>query len=370
MIKLLNNVNKKDLLKKLLPGFLPLFVFIAADEIWGTTVGLIVAVVFGVGQLTFTYFKEKRLDKFTLLDTGLIVVLGGVSIIFDNDIFFKIKPGLIEIIMCVILGISVFTPVNILFSMSKRYMGDVEMNDAMVKQMKRSILFMFILFSLHTVLVFYSAFYMSKEAWVFISGGLFYILFGVYAAFELIRTWLKRKKMSNEEWVPLVDEKGKIIGKAPRSVVHADKNLLHPVVHLHVINKAGNVFLQKRPLNKQIQPGKWDTAVGGHVSLNETIEQALSRETKEELGVDLSNANAFAQYVWKSEVESELVFSFISFNEGPFFPDKAEVDEGRFWSQKEIVQNLSKGIFTPNFEQEYSMLQKNVFNIKSKNRKS
>lgn len=363
-------MNKKDLLKKLLPGFLPLFVFIAADEIWGTTVGLIVAVVFGVGQLAFTYFKEKRLDKFTLLDTGLIVVLGGVSIIFDNDIFFKIKPGLIEIIMCVILGISVFTPVNILFSMSKRYMGDVEMNDAMVKQMKRSILFMFIIFSLHTVLVFYSAFYLSKEAWVFISGGLFYILFGVYAAFEFIRSWLKRKKMSTEEWVPLVDEKGKIIGKAPRSVVHADKNLLHPVVHLHVINKAGNIFLQKRPLNKQIQPGKWDTAVGGHVSLNETIEQALSRETKEELGVDLSNANAFAQYVWKSEVESELVFSFISFNEGPFFPDKDEVDESRFWSQKEITQNLNKGIFTPNFEQEFSMLQKNVFNAKTKIRNS
>jgi isopentenyldiphosphate isomerase/intracellular septation protein A len=363
-------VNKKDLLKKLLPGFLPLFVFIAADELWGTTVGLIVAVVFGIGQLVFTFIKEKRIDRFTLLDTGLIIVLGGVSIIFDNDIFFKVKPGLIELIMVVILGISVFTPVNILFSMSKRYMGDIEMNDTMAKQMKRSILFMFVLFSIHTVLVFYSAFYMSKEAWAFISGGLFYILFGVYAAFEFIRNWFKKKKLSPEEWLPIVDEKGQIIGKAPRSAVHADKNLLHPVVHLHVINKDGNIFLQKRPMHKQIQPGKWDTAVGGHVSLNETIEQALTRETKEETGLTLTNANAFSQYTWKSEIESELVFSFITMNEGPFFPDKKEVDEGKFWSQKEIVQNLGKGVFTANFEHEFSMLQKTVFKQKNQNRKS
>jgi len=363
-------VNKKDLLKKLLPGFLPLFVFIAADEIWGTTVGLIVAIVFGVGQLAFTFIKEKRIDRFTLLDTGLIIVLGGISIIFDNDIFFKIKPGLIELIMVAILGISVFTPVNILFSMSKRYMGDIEMNDTMAKLMKRSILFMFVLFFLHTILVFYSAFYLSKEAWAFISGGLFYILFGVYAAYEFVRAKIKKKKILSEEWVPLVDEKGKIIGKAPRSAVHADKNLLHPVVHLHVINKNGDVYLQKRPINKQIQPGKWDTAVGGHVSINETIEQSLTREVQEEIGITLTNANAFAQYVWKTDIESELVFSFIAIHDGPFFPDKNEVDEGKFWPQKEIIQNLGKGVFTPNFEQEFSMLQKNVFKSKIQNRKS
>ncbi len=359
-------MNKKDLLKKLLPGFLPLFVFIAADEIWGTITGLIVAVAFGVGQLVFTYFREKRIDRFTLLDTGLIVVLGGVSIIFDNDIFFKIKPGLIEIVMCIILAISVFTPANILFAMSKRYMGEMQMNDAMQKQMKRSISGMLVLFSAHTALVFYSAFYMSKEAWAFISGGLFYILFGVYAVFEFVRAKIKGKSASNEEWVPLVDEKGKIIGKATRKAVHSDKNLLHPVVHLHVINKNRDIYLQKRPMHKDTQPGKWDTAVGGHVGLNETIEQALKREVKEEIGIDIPNANTFAQYVWKSDVESELVFSFISLYEGPLFPDKNEVDEGKFWSQKDISQNLNKGIFTPNFEHEFVMLQKNVLKPKSK----
>jgi len=363
-------LNRKDLLKRFLPGFLPLFVFIAADEIWGTKVGLIVAVVFGVGQLIFTLIKEKRLDRFTLLDTLLIVLLGGISLAFDNDIFFKLKPGFIGAILCIILAISVFTPANIMFAMSKRYMGDVKFNKAQEKQMKQSLLLMFVIFSLHTALVIYSAFYMSKEAWAFISGGLFYILFGVYAVIEFVRAKLKKKKMLSEEWVPLVDKQGKIIGQAPRSAVHKDKSLLHPVVHLHVINKNGKILLQKRPVNKFIQPGKWDTPVGGHVSVNETIEQALRREVQEEIGIVLTNANPFAQYIWTSDVESELVFSYITFYDKPLFPNKNELDESKFWTLTEISQNLGRGIFTPNFEHEFKMLQEKIFkpqpNIKSK----
>ena len=353
-------MNRKDLLKRFLPGLLPLFVFIAADEIWGTTIGLIVAVVFGVGQLLLILIKEKRLDRFTLLDTGLIVLLGGISLAFDNDIFFKLKPGLIGLVLCVILGISVFTPANIMFAMSKRYMGDMQFNKEQEKQMKQSLFIMFVIFSLHTVLVIYSAFYMSKEAWAFISGGLFYILFGVYALFEFIKVKLKNNKLKSEEWVPLVDEKGMVIGKAPRSKVHKDNNLLHPVVHLHVINKFGDIYLQKRPLFKDVQPGKWDTAVGGHVALNETIEQALNRESLEEIGIKPTNANTFAQYIWKSEIESELIFSFITIYNEQLYPNETEVDDGKFWTIVEINKNLGKNVFTPNFEHEFEMLKKNV----------
>ena len=84
-------MNKTGLLKKLLPGFIPLFVFIAADEIWGTKIGLFVAVGVGVAELAWVGYKEKRFDKFILFDTLLLVVLGAVSIVLDNDIFFQIE---------------------------------------------------------------------------------------------------------------------------------------------------------------------------------------------------------------------------------------------------------------------------------------
>lgn len=63
--------------------------------------------------------------------------------------------------------------------------------------------------------------------------------------------------MNKEEWFPLIDEQGNTIGKATRRECHNGSKLLHPVVHLHIINNDGELYLQKRSTNKDIQPGKW-----------------------------------------------------------------------------------------------------------------
>ena len=92
-------------------------------------------------------------------------------------------------------------------------------------------------------------------------------------------------KDNQEERFPLVDEEGRVIGSATRGECHNGSKLLHPVVHLHVFNSRGEVYLQKRPEWKDIQPGKWDTSVGGHIDYGETPELALTREVREELGI-------------------------------------------------------------------------------------
>ena len=88
-------------------------------------------------------------------------------------------------------------------------------------------------------------------------------------------------KDNQQELFPIVDEEGTVIGKATRGECHSGSRLLHPVVHLHVFNSQGEVYLQKRPDWKDIQPGKWDTAVGGHIDDGETPESALQREARE-----------------------------------------------------------------------------------------
>jgi len=351
-------MKRSDLLKKLLPGFIPLFVFIAADEIWGTKVGLIVALAVGTFELIYTYIKEKRFDKFVLLDTALLVALGGVSLLLHNDIFFKIKPAVVEAILCVILAISAFTRIDIVGGMSQRYMKGIEINDQVQRKFKQTIKAMFWIFSAHTLLVVYSAFFMSKEAWAFISGGLFYIIFGVYFVYELVHQRRKSMKQviqhfEDEEWLPVVDEEGKVLGRALRSACHGGERILHPVVHLHVMNHNKHLFLQKRPETKLIQPGKWDTAVGGHIAFGEDVKTALQREAFEEIGLKDFSARPIGNYVFESEVERELVYSFISYDYKGINLHSEEVEEGRFWSKKQIEQNLGKGVFTPNFEMEY-----------------
>ena len=131
---------------------------------------------------------------------------------------------------------------------------------------------------------------------------------------------------NNKEMFPIVDEEGNITGAATRGECHNGSKLLHPVVHLHVFNSQGELFLQKRPEWKDIQPGKWDTSVGGHIDLGESVDR-----------------------------EKELVFSHRTTYDGTITPSE-ELDDGRFWTLEDIRNALGTGVFTPNFESEFKRL--------------
>lgn len=156
-----------------------------------------------------------------------------------------------------------------------------------------------------------------------------------------------------QELFPEVDENGNILGAVSRGHAHDGSKILHPVVHLHVFNSLGELYLQHRPAWKDIQPDKWDTAVGGHVDLGESVDQALKREVREELGITDFSPVAMGHYVFESQRERELVYVHRCVYDGPVRPSHDELAGGRFWSPAEITENLGKGVFTPNFENEY-----------------
>jgi len=158
---------------------------------------------------------------------------------------------------------------------------------------------------------------------------------------------------NHQELFPIVDEQGNVVGSATRGQCHNGSRLLHPVVHLHVFNSQGEVYLQKRPTWKDIQPGKWDTAVGGHMDYGETPEEALQREAREELGINDFIPQRVGQYVYDSNVERELVYVNRTTFDGPVSPSDEELDGGRFWSLDELRQVMGKNILTPNFESEF-----------------
>lgn len=162
-------------------------------------------------------------------------------------------------------------------------------------------------------------------------------------------------KDNSEEIFPIVDEEGNVVGKATRGECHSGSMLLHPVVHLHVFDRDSRIYLQRRPDWKDIQPGKWDTAVGGHIDYGETVEEALRREVREELGISQFAPEFVARYVFESSVEKELVNTFrATVDEVP--KPSAELDGGRYWTREEIEENIGKDVFTPNLENELRSL--------------
>ncbi len=160
------------------------------------------------------------------------------------------------------------------------------------------------------------------------------------------------------ELFEIVNEKGEVIGTAPRSRCHGDPTLLHRAAHVLVFNPEGSLLLQLRSKNKDIQPGKWDTSVGGHLGVGETYEQAAAREMAEELGVEGAELRHLYDYPLRNEVESEDIRSFYAVYDGPVSFQVEEIDGVRFWSMDEVRASLGKGVFTPNFEQEFGLYEK------------
>ncbi|MBN1142517.1 MAG: NUDIX domain-containing protein [Deltaproteobacteria bacterium] len=157
----------------------------------------------------------------------------------------------------------------------------------------------------------------------------------------------------SEEIFEILDEQDRVIGRAPRRLCHGDPSLIHRVAHVMVFNKKGELLLQKRSPDKDIQPGRWDTSVGGHLALGEDYRAAAGRETREELGLE----NLALTYLYgsriRNEIESENVATFMAVAEGPFAFDTREIETVRFWTATEIAIALGSGVFTSHFEEEW-----------------
>jgi intracellular septation protein A/ADP-ribose pyrophosphatase YjhB (NUDIX family) len=337
----------------MLPGLLPIFIFIIADEIWGTTIGIYVAVAVGIVQLIAIGIKEKRIEKFVLIDTGLIVAMGGISVLLHDDIFFKLKPAIIEIILAAVLGVSAFSGKNLLMKMSERYMKGVEFQEAQIREMKQQVRALFYIVVIHIVLVVYAAYKMSDTEWAFISTGLFYIMLGAYFGFVFLQKYLQKK---NTEWLPIVDEEGNVVGKASREECHRNPKLIYPVIRMHLITKNNQILLQKRSLKSDIEPGKWDAAVAGHIRFGEDIEQAVYREAMEEINFKPEFLDLLEKRIFKAPTSTALMFIFITQTDQEIEPNKKEVEDARFFTYQQMLDLQNQDLISVGLQQELHLL--------------
>ena len=151
-----------------------------------------------------------------------------------------------------------------------------------------------------------------------------------------------------QERFDIVDEDDLVIGQATRDEVHGNPDLIHRVVHVLVFNTAGELYLQLRAPDKDVQPDRWDTSVGGHVDSGERCEVAARREMREELGISPGTLEPLYRYLHRNSFESEMVRTYRVTWDGRIKVDAGEIADGRFWSLDEIDRSDPE-LFTPNF---------------------
>ena len=165
----------------------------------------------------------------------------------------------------------------------------------------------------------------------------------------------------NSEVFDIVNDSDKVIGSASRYEVHK-RGLKHRSVHLLIFNKQGSVLLQKRSIQKDTFPKTWDSSVSGHVDSGETYDEAVVRESWEELGVKFEGV---PEKIFKvdacKETDNEFSWVYRYFFEGPFSPNQDEISEVKWFSIETLDDsNLHDStIFSPAFSLIWSKLMNN-----------
>lgn len=323
------------------------------DLFFEPLISSLIAIGLLTGEIFFSSIKYRKVDFSLWIELSFLILLTMVDLLTRESIIYK--ELFYSILLLVPFLIMKLLKKNFIILLINRYLSNIRINTFQRFEIERSTSFLIILLSINTLLL------LCLQVITVLNGFLFPVKYFSFALFSFgfllmyLDKYSRNKKFGKENWVPIVSEDGIYEGAAPRSIVHSKTFILHPVVHLHLIHE-GQIYLQKRPLSKNIQPGKWDTAMGGHVDLGESIEQALHREAFEELGIYLKDEFFMKKYVWTSMVEKELVFTYLCFWDESIFPNEIELDGGRFWSISEINQNIINNIFTPNFLLEYEWL--------------
>ncbi|MGB0369915.1 MAG: NUDIX hydrolase [Opitutales bacterium] len=141
---------------------------------------------------------------------------------------------------------------------------------------------------------------------------------------------------SELEVFDVVDANDVVIGTSTRGQVHREK-LFHRAIHIFVFNSQGQVFLQRRSLEKDSAPGKWASACSGHVDSGEDYESSARREMLEELGVEApERLEPLFKERARRETGNEFVWVYRTEHEGPFVLNEEEIMDGQ-WIDVEVL---------------------------------
>jgi hypothetical protein len=188
---------------------------------------------------------------------------------------------------------------------------------------------------------------------------LLYCFIAFHFAYEFIHLFMIREKYLAEEWLPLVDETGTVHGKVALSISQSSGNkYLHPVIRIALIHK-GMLFLKEKNSPGPDGIPELDYPFETYLKYKETLEEGITRAFEENEGGKNLPARFVFRYVFKNIKTNRLIYLYVS-NIYDAIPLQLQLGKGKWWTQKQIEENLGKGFFSAYFEKEYEFLSQTV----------
>ena len=146
----------------------------------------------------------------------------------------------------------------------------------------------------------------------------------------------------SEEIFDVVNERDEVIDRQPRSEVHR-RGLKHRATHVLVFNSRGEVFLQKRSMHKDRQPGVWDSSASGHVDSGEDYDACAVRELREEIGLAVAQP---LERLFKldacAETDQEFLWVYRGQSDGPLTLNADEIECGDWFAPADVTRWMAE----------------------------
>jgi intracellular septation protein len=174
----------------LLAGLVPVVVFTVIEETYGVVAGLIAGMVFGVGEIVWEKWRQGRVQTMTWIGNGMLLGLGGVSLLTQEGYWFKLQPAILEgaFMIALIGSVAIGRPAMLEMSKAQGTWAQVppERRALMDRALRGMTLRMGLFFGIHAVLTAWAALHWSTRAWGILKGVGFTLSMLVYLGLEVL----------------------------------------------------------------------------------------------------------------------------------------------------------------------------------------
>ncbi|WP_455621503.1 hypothetical protein [Parabacteroides sp.] len=349
-------------------GLLPLLLFMFLDNYFSYLLSFIIGVTFCfVCIFLFQVLSKDKVYQFMLLPSAGTLVLYSVFLCLKLEpVLFIYSPLITEVLLVVALAIVGFTRRTVI----------QRIRDSKRPSFKRTLLrttlneFYFLaqlvqnLYTLHLfIILLYSILpetmqNMRTERFLYRELGL--VIGVLVIVYEQIRLSLMQGSLKKEMWVPVLNDKGKVIGCIARSVSRSlPKKYYHPIVRIAVVYN-GMLYLIRRSKDEFVSPDTMDYPFHTYVLFRHSIDSTV-KEAIGSLAQDKSIApRCLIRYTFENEKVKHLVSLYVICLRTEEQLNQCKRRSGKLWTAKQIEENLNSGVFSEYFEKEFAYLQNTI----------
>jgi isopentenyl-diphosphate delta-isomerase len=161
--------------------------------------------------------------------------------------------------------------------------------------------------------------------------------------------------VAGQHWntVELVDDRGKTLGVADVTRAHTTPSLLHRAFSVLLVDRQGQLLLQRRAAIKSRFAGCWSNSCCGHPPPGTDVFEAAGLRTLQELGVRPVRLRGLSTIVYRASdpqtglEEHEFDHVLLGEVDEPLAPSPAEVAEVRWVSRAASERLLATEATTP-----------------------